>query len=68
MWRLLAGEGEQTLMAALDNTDGDLLYRDQAARADVPLTIAPALLVIRVAQVVTARAPTAVMCAVRRPA
>jgi hypothetical protein len=28
------GTGEQTLTAALDNPDGDVLYRDQEARAD----------------------------------
>ncbi|MDQ0798284.1 hypothetical protein [Streptomyces sp. B1I3] len=34
VWRRLGREGEQTLTAALDNPDGDVLYRDQAARAD----------------------------------
>ncbi|MET8168894.1 replication-relaxation family protein [Streptomyces sp. NPDC005329] len=34
VWRRLGREGEQTLTAALDNPDGDALYRRQAARAD----------------------------------
>ncbi|WP_333745986.1 hypothetical protein [Streptomyces sp. IBSBF 2950] len=34
VWRRLGREGEQTLAAALDNPDGDALYRRQAARAD----------------------------------
>jgi hypothetical protein len=34
VWRRLGRKGEQTLTAALDNPDGDVLFRDQAARAD----------------------------------
>ncbi|WP_328764979.1 hypothetical protein [Streptomyces sp. NBC_00272] len=34
MWRRRGRTGEQLLTAALDNPDGDALYRDQAARAD----------------------------------
>ncbi|MFE2943826.1 hypothetical protein ACFXKG_33010 [Streptomyces sp. NPDC059255] len=34
VWRRLGRTGEQTLTAALDNPDGDALYRDQEARAD----------------------------------
>jgi hypothetical protein len=34
VWRRLGRTGEQTLTAALDNPDGDALYRRQAARAD----------------------------------
>ncbi|MGV5039152.1 replication-relaxation family protein [Streptomyces sp. NRAIS4] len=34
VWRRLGREGEQTLTAALDNPDGDALFRRQAARAD----------------------------------
>ncbi|WP_261386940.1 replication-relaxation family protein [Streptomyces sp. BK340] len=34
VWRRLGREGEQTLSAALDNPDGDVLYRRQAARAE----------------------------------
>ncbi|MGW5852519.1 replication-relaxation family protein [Streptomyces sp. NPDC055254] len=34
VWRRLGRTGEQTLTAALDNPDGDALYRAQAARAD----------------------------------
>ncbi|WP_338059756.1 replication-relaxation family protein [Streptomyces dengpaensis] len=34
VWRRLGHEGEVTLTAALDNSDGDALYRRQAARAD----------------------------------
>ncbi|WP_236570178.1 hypothetical protein [Streptomyces mexicanus] len=34
VWRRLGREGEQTLPAALDNPDGDALFRDQEARAD----------------------------------
>ncbi|MEV6747472.1 hypothetical protein AB0N21_24225 [Streptomyces sp. NPDC051080] len=34
VWRRLGREGEQTLTAALDNPDGDVLFRDQEARAD----------------------------------
>ncbi len=34
VWRRLGREGEQTLTAALDNPDGHVLYRRQAARAD----------------------------------
>ncbi|GGK31556.1 hypothetical protein GCM10011583_74260 [Streptomyces camponoticapitis] len=34
VWRRLGRTGEQKLTAALDNPDGDVLYRDQAARAD----------------------------------
>ncbi|MFC9425783.1 hypothetical protein [Streptomyces sp. NPDC056987] len=34
VWRRLGRAGEQTLTAALDNPEGDALYRDQAARAD----------------------------------
>nr|BFD88414.1 hypothetical protein StreXyl84_78150 [Streptomyces sp. Xyl84] len=34
VWRRLGRTGEQTLTAALDNPDGDALFRDQEARAD----------------------------------
>ncbi|WP_260868028.1 replication-relaxation family protein [Streptomyces sp. SAJ15] len=34
VWRRLGRTGEQTLTAALDNPDGDALYRRQAARAE----------------------------------
>lgn len=34
VWRRLGRAGEQTLTAALDNPDGDALYRCQAARAE----------------------------------
>ncbi|MEU1357413.1 replication-relaxation family protein [Streptomyces cinnamoneus] len=34
VWRRLGRAGEQTLTAALDNPDGDALYRRQAALAD----------------------------------
>ncbi|MGK5498504.1 hypothetical protein [Streptomyces sp. URMC 125] len=34
VWRRLGQTGEQTLTAALDNPDGDALYRHRAARAD----------------------------------
>ncbi|MFF8036288.1 hypothetical protein [Streptomyces sp. NPDC016626] len=34
VWRRLGREGEQTLTAALDNPDGDALFREQEARAD----------------------------------
>ncbi|WP_331728628.1 hypothetical protein [Streptomyces sp. NBC_00158] len=34
VWRRLGRKSEQTLTAALDNPDGDALYRDQMARAD----------------------------------
>ncbi|TVL87436.1 hypothetical protein CD790_33410 [Streptomyces sp. SAJ15] len=34
MWRRLGRKGEQTLTAALDNPDGDALFREQEARAD----------------------------------
>ncbi|MFD3519992.1 hypothetical protein [Streptomyces sp. NPDC058653] len=34
VWQRLGRTGEQTLTDALDNPDGDALYRDQAARAD----------------------------------
>ncbi|WP_308432978.1 replication-relaxation family protein [Streptomyces chryseus] len=34
VWRRLGREGEQKLTAALDNPDGDVLFRDQEARAD----------------------------------
>ncbi|KPI33419.1 hypothetical protein OV450_6616 [Actinobacteria bacterium OV450] len=34
MWRRLGRKGEQTLTAALDNPDGDALYRAQLASAD----------------------------------
>lgn len=34
VWRRLGRKGEQTLTAALDNPDGDALFRDQEARAD----------------------------------
>ncbi|MFL0395191.1 hypothetical protein ACH0CM_21015 [Streptomyces albus] len=34
VWRRLGRSGEQTLTAALDNPDGDALYRAQEARAD----------------------------------
>ncbi|WP_327280784.1 MULTISPECIES: hypothetical protein [unclassified Streptomyces] len=34
VWRRRGRTGEQLLTAALDNPDGDALYRDQAARAD----------------------------------
>jgi hypothetical protein len=34
VWRRLGRTGEQTLTAALDNLDGDVLYRVQAARAE----------------------------------
>jgi hypothetical protein len=34
VWRRLGRTGEQTLTAALDNSDGDVLFRDQEARAD----------------------------------
>ncbi|WP_327207234.1 hypothetical protein OG336_00150 [[Kitasatospora] papulosa] len=34
MWRWLGRAGEQTLTDALDNPDGDALYRVQEARAD----------------------------------
>ncbi|MCF3105351.1 replication-relaxation family protein [Streptomyces roseoverticillatus] len=34
VWRRLGRRGEQTLTAALDNPDGDVLYRSQVARAD----------------------------------
>lgn len=34
VWRRLGRTDEQTLTAALDNPDGDTLYRRQAARAD----------------------------------
>ncbi|CQR59494.1 replication-relaxation family protein [Streptomyces leeuwenhoekii] len=34
VWRRLGRTGEQTLTAALDNPDGDILFREQAARAD----------------------------------
>ncbi|MFD4667994.1 hypothetical protein [Streptomyces halstedii] len=34
VWRRLGRNGEQTLTAALDNPDGDALYRAQEARAD----------------------------------
>ncbi|MEV6841479.1 hypothetical protein AB0N17_44730 [Streptomyces sp. NPDC051133] len=34
VWRRLGRKGEQTLTAALDNPDGDVLFRDQEARAD----------------------------------
>ncbi|MDJ0466021.1 hypothetical protein [Streptomyces sp. H27-C3] len=34
VWRRLGRKGEQKLTAALDNPDGDALYRDQEARAD----------------------------------
>ncbi|MFJ4767497.1 hypothetical protein ACIP88_00040 [Streptomyces uncialis] len=33
VWRRMGRTGEQTLKAALDNPDGDILYRDQEARA-----------------------------------
>jgi protein involved in plasmid replication-relaxation len=33
VWRRLGRTGEQTLTAALDNPDGDVLFRDQEARA-----------------------------------
>ncbi|MEW2623667.1 replication-relaxation family protein [Streptomyces sp. NPDC048106] len=33
VWRRLGRKGEQTLTAALDNPDGDALYREQEARA-----------------------------------
>ncbi|MDT0453110.1 hypothetical protein [Streptomyces hesseae] len=35
VWRRLGRTGQQTLTAALDNPDGDALYRHQVARADV---------------------------------
>ncbi len=35
VWRRLGRTGEQTLTAALDNPDGDVLFRDQEARAQV---------------------------------
>ncbi|MDX5564404.1 replication-relaxation family protein [Streptomyces sp. ID05-04B] len=34
VWRRLGRTGEQKLTAALDNPDGDVLFRDQEARAD----------------------------------
>ncbi|MFI9630876.1 hypothetical protein [Streptomyces sp. NPDC052042] len=34
VWRRLGRKGEQTLTAALDNPDSDVLFRDQEARAD----------------------------------
>ncbi|MFE2631499.1 hypothetical protein ACFXDP_26780 [Streptomyces sp. NPDC059374] len=34
VWRRLGRPGEQTLTAALDNPDDDVLFRDQEARAD----------------------------------
>ncbi|MGW0771573.1 hypothetical protein [Streptomyces sp. NPDC002676] len=34
VWRRLGRTGEQTLTAALDNPDGDTLFRRQAAQAD----------------------------------
>ncbi|WP_234432229.1 hypothetical protein [Streptomyces sp. NRRL S-378] len=34
VWRRLGRKSEQTLTAALDNPDGDALYRHQIARAD----------------------------------
>ncbi|MFJ8755204.1 replication-relaxation family protein [Streptomyces sp. NPDC102441] len=34
VWRRLGREGEQKLSDALDNPDGDVLYREQEARAD----------------------------------
>ncbi|MGV9937495.1 replication-relaxation family protein [Streptomyces olivaceoviridis] len=34
VWRRLGRKGEQTLTAALENPDGDVLYRAQEARAD----------------------------------
>lgn len=34
VWRRLGWTDEQTLTAALDNPDGDALFRDQEARAD----------------------------------
>ncbi|MEU4359311.1 hypothetical protein [Streptomyces virginiae] len=34
VWRRLGRKGEQTLTAALNNPDGDALYRHQMARAD----------------------------------
>ncbi|WP_432008041.1 replication-relaxation family protein [Streptomyces parvus] len=34
VWRRLGRDGEQTLTAALDNPDGDALYRAQEARAE----------------------------------
>jgi hypothetical protein len=34
VWRRLGRTGEQTLTAALDNPDGDTLFREQEARAD----------------------------------
>ncbi|MFF3342986.1 hypothetical protein [Streptomyces flavidovirens] len=34
VWRRLGRTGEQTLKAALDDPDGDVLYRRQAARAE----------------------------------
>jgi hypothetical protein len=35
VWRRLGRTGDQTLTAALDNPDGDALFRRQAVRADV---------------------------------
>ncbi|MEU3957781.1 hypothetical protein AB0F45_36810 [Streptomyces achromogenes] len=32
VWRLLGRAGKQTLTAALDNPDGDALYREQGPR------------------------------------
>ncbi|MFI2078142.1 hypothetical protein [Streptomyces triculaminicus] len=34
MWQRLGRDGEQTLTAALDNPDGEALYRRQAAQAE----------------------------------
>ncbi|MET8117125.1 hypothetical protein [Streptomyces prasinus] len=34
VWRCLRRDGEQTLTAALDNPDGEVFYRRQAARVD----------------------------------
>ncbi|MEV6251281.1 hypothetical protein AB0M38_34715 [Streptomyces sp. NPDC051742] len=34
VWRRLGRKGEQTLTAALDNPDGDALFREQKARAE----------------------------------